>query len=258
MTKRERKSTEKSGYRGHHDGAKAKQTCLEDGVSRVLTLHSLRQEREVNHHDRVLFNNSYEQDDADDGDHVQLALEENQGKDGSDTRGRQSGKDRNWVHQTLIQAPQHDVDRKQRHHDENDLVDERLLEISSCAGKAATDSSRHRQPLLQLLDGDSSLFKRDPWRQIEGHSHCGEKPVVVDREWRSRVCRSDEGVQRNAVSTRGMNINRFHPQGALRILRGCLHDYVILIQRCIDCGDLRLPKGSIERLIDELWRDAQT
>src|SRR5258708_36882653 len=109
MTKRERKSTEKSGYRGHHDGAKAKQTCLEDGVSRVLSFYSLRQEREVNHHDRVLLNNSDKQDDADDGDHVQLALEENQGKDVSDTRGRQSRKHRNWVHQALIQAPQHNL-----------------------------------------------------------------------------------------------------------------------------------------------------
>jgi len=36
MAKRERKSAEESGHRGHHDGAKAKQTCLEDGVSRVL------------------------------------------------------------------------------------------------------------------------------------------------------------------------------------------------------------------------------
>src|SRR5258708_29102615 len=112
MTKRERKSTEESGHRGHHDGAKAKQTCFEDGVSRVLSLYSLRKEREVNHHNRVLLNNSDKQDDADDGDHVQLALKENQGKDGSDTRRRQSGKDRNWVHQALMQDPQHDVDRE--------------------------------------------------------------------------------------------------------------------------------------------------
>src|SRR6266404_4693663 len=33
MAKRERKSAEESGHRGHHDGAKAKQTCLEYGIS---------------------------------------------------------------------------------------------------------------------------------------------------------------------------------------------------------------------------------
>src|SRR5580704_1897555 len=162
------------------------------------------------------------------------------------------------MHQTLVRDSQYDVDREQRHHHKYDLVDERLLEIPRSACETAAYRTRHREPLLQLLYSDGGLLERNSRRQIERNRHCGEESVVINRERRSRIRCLYESIKRNGISAGWVNINRIHSQRVLPILRRCFHDDVILVQRCVDGGDLRLPERSVERLVNELWGDAQS
>ncbi len=54
-----------------------------------------------------------EQHDADDGDDVEIVLEQQQRQHGADAGRRQRGDDGQRMHQALVQNAQHDVDRQQ-------------------------------------------------------------------------------------------------------------------------------------------------
>src|SRR5204863_9895020 len=56
----------------HEDRPEAQQASLTYGVERSLSLETLRIQREVDHHDRVLLHDSYEKNDADHGDDAEL------------------------------------------------------------------------------------------------------------------------------------------------------------------------------------------
>jgi len=48
----------------HHDGSEAEEACFIDGVERGLAFNAFGFEREVNHHDGVLLDDTDEKDDA--------------------------------------------------------------------------------------------------------------------------------------------------------------------------------------------------
>jgi len=63
----------------------------------------------VDHHDRVLFYNSDQKDDADDRDHVEVDLEQHKREHGADACRRQGGDDGERMHQALIKNAENDV-----------------------------------------------------------------------------------------------------------------------------------------------------
>src|SRR5215469_414655 len=77
-TKRNRHRAEQRGERRHHDRPEAQQAGLMDRLLRALAFEALGLQREVDHHDRVLFDDTDQQDDADDRDHRQLVMQEHQ------------------------------------------------------------------------------------------------------------------------------------------------------------------------------------
>src|SRR6516164_892984 len=77
-TKRNGHRAEQRGERRHHDRPEAQQTRLMDRLLRALAFEALGLQREVDHHDRVLFDDADQQDDADDRDHRQLVMQEHQ------------------------------------------------------------------------------------------------------------------------------------------------------------------------------------
>ena len=64
---RQRQRAEDRGERRHHDGTEAHQAGLIDRFARRQPLLAFRVEREVDHHDGVLFDDADEQQHADQG-----------------------------------------------------------------------------------------------------------------------------------------------------------------------------------------------
>ena len=72
--------TEHGRRRRHENGAEAQLAGFKDGVARSLPVFALRYKSKVDHHDRVLFDDADQQNDADDRDHVEVDLEQHQRK----------------------------------------------------------------------------------------------------------------------------------------------------------------------------------
>ncbi len=66
------KASEQRGHGGHHDRPEAQQAGFIDGVGGILAVLALALKREIHHHDSVLFHNSDQQDDADNGDDAEV------------------------------------------------------------------------------------------------------------------------------------------------------------------------------------------
>jgi len=108
----QRHSPQQCGHGRHHDRAKAQQRRLVDRVLGTLPLPFLFQ-REVDHHDGILFHNANEQDDADQRHDIQVHSEQEQGEQGPGARRGQRGEDRDGMNVTFIEDTQDDVDRQQ-------------------------------------------------------------------------------------------------------------------------------------------------
>src|ERR1035438_470927 len=119
---RQRKAAEQSGHGGHHDGPEAQQAGLIDGFNGRQALVALCLQSKVDHHDGVLFDNAYEQDDADEGDDAEVGTGEQEGEDGAHAGRRQRGENGEGMDQALIEDAEDDVDGDQRSEDEIRLV----------------------------------------------------------------------------------------------------------------------------------------
>jgi PAS domain-containing protein len=80
---------------------------------RALAFLPFGDQREIDHHDGVFLHDADEQNDPDDGNHVQVDLEQHQRQHGADTGRRHRRDDGQRMYQTLIEHAEHDVDRQQ-------------------------------------------------------------------------------------------------------------------------------------------------
>src|SRR6202790_471693 len=89
----QRESAKKGGHRGHKDGAEAQHAGFKDGVFGAFAAFALGLQRKVDHHDGVFLDDADEQNDADDGDDVEVLLEEHESEHGADAGRGKSGND---------------------------------------------------------------------------------------------------------------------------------------------------------------------
>src|SRR6266481_2244274 len=121
----QRQTAEQRGHGGHHDGPEAQKARFVDGVERRLAFLALGFEREVDHHDGVLFHDANQQNDADQRDNTEFRAEHQQSQDGAYAGGRQRGQYRDGMNVTFVKNAQDDVDGYQRRQNQNRLVRER-------------------------------------------------------------------------------------------------------------------------------------
>jgi hypothetical protein len=150
---RQRQTTEKRRQRGHQDRSEAQQTRLVDGVFRAQPARVLGLEREVDQHDRVLFHDADQEQNAHERDHVQLLFEQQEREQRADPRRGQRGEDRQRVDVALAEHAEHDVDRDQRAQDQQRLILRRGAEGLRRALKSGVDAGRETNLLLGFLDG---------------------------------------------------------------------------------------------------------
>ena len=88
----------------------------------------LRIQRKVDHHDRVLFHQTDQQNNPDQSNDVQLAVHQFQRQQCSHPRRRNCRKDGDGMNVTLIKNSQHDINRQKRSQDQDRLTGCRILE----------------------------------------------------------------------------------------------------------------------------------
>ena len=85
---RDRKAAHQRRHRGHHDRTEAGHARLENRFVGRQTFLALSLDGEVDHHDRVFFDDADQHDDADERVHVELDAEDQQRHQCAEASGR--------------------------------------------------------------------------------------------------------------------------------------------------------------------------
>src|SRR5262252_3530421 len=123
-----RQASEQRRHGGHHDGPEPEQAGFINRVSRILAAFALGFEGEVDHHNGVLLDDSYQEDDADQGNHAQLGAADQERQDGADTGRWKRREYSDGMYVAFVQDPQHDVNGDQGGQYQERLVGQRRLE----------------------------------------------------------------------------------------------------------------------------------
>ena len=187
-------------------------------ASRALALVALRLEREVDHHDGVLFHDADQHDDSHERVKVQFLVKEQQRQQRADAGGGQAGKNRDGMNEAFVQNSQNDVDHQNGRHQQQPHARERVLEtpapsLGTCVGcrgqnleglrystslvasPKATPGFRLKLmvtagKLSQVIHGERPTSRAPAWRPYPAESAC--------RRWSGRkaakVCRERSGI----------------------------------------------------------------
>jgi hypothetical protein len=123
-----------------------------DRFLRRQTATALRLDREIDEHDAVLFDDTDQQNDADQRDQAEIKAEHHQCHKRAEAGGGQGREDRQRVDIALIEYAQDDVDDDDRCGDETGLTGQRHLERLRVALEIADQSRRCADLRLGILD----------------------------------------------------------------------------------------------------------
>ena len=186
-SKREWDSAKQSRHGRHHDGTKAEQACLIDGVRGVQPPMALCVQRKVDHHNAILLHDADQQNKADDRDHAQVLMKEEQRKEGSYTRRGQRGENGDGVNEALVKYAEDNVDRNQRGKDQQRHIRERVAKGCRRSLKISLEARRHMHIFLHFCDGRDSAAQRGVGREIERYSDGRELTLVRNGKRLGRV-----------------------------------------------------------------------
>ncbi len=202
---RQRHRSKHRRHRRHYDRPKAFEAGLVDRFTRCQAVAALSIEREIDHHDRVLFDDANQQDNADHCHDAELGAGVDQRQHRADPCRRQGRQNRERVDEALIEHPQHDIDGEQCRSDQNRLSTERLLKHPRRPLKAAADRGRHAKLAHLILDRRRGLAERDVRREVERHRRRDEEVLVVDGKRRVAWPEMGNGGKRHHRLSRNAN-----------------------------------------------------
>ena len=179
-----RQSREQRSHGRHHNGPETHDAGLIDGVFGRLVFFALRIKSEVNHHDGVFLDDADQQQDADQGDDVQVVVREQESEESSNTSRGQRGKDRYGMDITFIQNSEHDVDSRQGGCNQDRLARERALESCRGALKAGMNSSRQVDFPIGSFDELGGFSERNTFPQIERNGDRRKLSLMINGERR--------------------------------------------------------------------------
>ncbi len=97
----------------HHDRPETHETGFTNGIGRGFT-GSLADKREVNHHDRILLDDTDQHQDADNRNHAKIVAEQLKRGERARRRRRQAGQDGKRMDETLVKDAEHNIYRQDR------------------------------------------------------------------------------------------------------------------------------------------------
>ena len=125
----------------------------------------------IDHHDGILFHQPDQQHDADDGNDVEVILEDQQRQHGPDAGRGQGGDDGQRMHQALIKDAKNNVHSQQSGGYQDGLGGQRRLVGLQGAGEKSLNGGGQTHLLLHLVDLERGIAERKSGSQIERHSH---------------------------------------------------------------------------------------
>ncbi len=128
VTEHQRQRAEHRRHRRHQDRAQAQQAGLIDRLARRQPLDALRFEGEVDHHDRVLLDDAYQQHDADDADDVEPGAGRVEREQRADAGRRQRRENRDRMDEALVEHAEHDIHGHDGGREQEQFVRQRGLE----------------------------------------------------------------------------------------------------------------------------------
>ena len=108
-------------------------------------------------------------------------MEEDQGQDRADTRGRKGREDGEWVDVALVQHAEHDVDGDERGKNQPSLVGQRGAEHRRGALKLLVNTGRQTEGGHGVVDVLGGLAERSARREVERDGGHRELAEVIDR-----------------------------------------------------------------------------
>src|SRR5271156_3154653 len=149
---RERETSEQSSHGGHHDGTETQQASLVDRLLGAFAFLAFRFQREIDHHNAVLFHDPNEQDNSYQRNDAQFGSANQESQNRANARGRQRGKNRERMNIALVKNAQHDVNGYERRQNQYRLRAQRRLERCRGALKRGLNTEGHSDFLLGFFD----------------------------------------------------------------------------------------------------------
>src|ERR1019366_3635681 len=194
--KREGNSAEQRGHGGHHNGAETQQTGLVNGFFGSLAFFPLRFEGEIDHHNGVFLHDTYQKNDADQCNDVEVLVEQNESSDGTDAGGGQRGKNRHGVDVAFVQDAQDDVNRNDRGENQHGFVRQRIFKSTRGALEAGFDAGGHAEVGSDLADIGDRHAERSSGSEVERKGHDGKLALMVNCDRGRNAAESCEGTER--------------------------------------------------------------
>ena len=181
----------------------------------LVSVHPLRVQREIDHHDGVLLHHAEQHDQPYERVQIEILVEQLQSQQRAEDRRRQSGKNGEGVDEALVENPQDDVDHQDGDDQQDRHAAERFLELLDGALEIGAQSGRHAQFLNGLIHPVGGLPQRKAGRQVERYRHRG-KLSEMSRSRAAPRCASSSPAIRAAPGGPGKNARR-----ASTARRGC-------------------------------------
>ncbi len=182
---------------------------------------------------------------------------EQQQQQRADARRRQRRENGQRMHVALVKHAQHDIDRRQRRHDQPGHGGRQLAEGGGGAGKTGLDAGGQTELRHRLLDQRLRLLQRNAVVEVKGDGAGGRLSLMRHRQRRVAAAQSGEGGERHPIAAVVNHIELLQNRRVARVAAVKRHHDVILIQRVIERGDLTLAEGVIEHGVEHLHIDAE-
>ena len=173
---------------------------------------------------------------------AERCTEKDQRHQGAKAGRGQAGEDRNGVDETFVKNTQHDIDDKNRQHDQQPQAGERRLELERLTLERGADRGRKRfvGQVLHFLQG---VAQRHTGAQAKGKRHGRELAVVVHGERPQALVDARDGVQGHELAAGRADIQHRKRIRVHLILRFELRHHPILVLGRVDGGHLPLAVG---------------
>src|SRR5258708_38569332 len=127
--------------------------------------------REIDEHDAVLFDNTDQPNNTNEGDQGELGSGDPQCKQGSESGGRQSRDDGDGMGETLIEDAKHNIYGEKRRQQYDWLGSDTLRKILDIPSKFGMQRVRQVEVRNSFLDRSRCLFDAQPTPKIIGDGH---------------------------------------------------------------------------------------
>src|ERR1700682_4221269 len=174
--------TQKSGHGCHQNWTEAQQTRLVDRFDGRQSFFPFHLDGEIDHEDGVFLDDADQEDDANERDDVEIGLDELNGEERADARGRNRGENGDGMNVTFVEDSENDVNGSESGENQDGLIGKRILKGLGGALKCSVNRGRDADFAAGLLDVVDGRTERGAGREIKGKCDGRKNALMIDGE----------------------------------------------------------------------------